>query len=92
MEFSQLGSSFNNSMEDNYNTELKMQQEEEEINEISNKIEQSYAQLLKLTELNKAKEDMIRNLEKKLEKIMFSWCFCIFAHKYPKILFLAIRL
>ena len=72
MEFSQLGSSFNNSMEDNYNTELKMQQEEEEINEISNKIEQSYAQLLKLTELNKAKEDMIRNLEKKLEKIMFS--------------------
>ena len=59
-------------MEDNYNTELKMQKEEEEINEISNKIEQSYAQLLKLTELNKAKEDMIRNLENKLEKIMFS--------------------
>ena len=59
-------------MEENYNTELKMQKEEEEINEISNKIEQSYAQLLKLTELNKAKEDMIRNLENKLEKIMFS--------------------
>ena len=72
MEFNHIGSSFNNSMEDNYNTELKMQKEEEEINEISNKIEQSYAQLLKLTELNKAKEDMIRNLENKLEKIMFS--------------------
>ena len=75
MEFNHIGSSFNHSMEENYNTELKMQKEEEEINEISNKIEQSYAQLLKLTELNKAKEDMIRNLEKKLEKIMFSWFF-----------------
>ena len=66
MEFNGVGSSFNNSMEENYKTELKVQKEEEEILEISNKIEQSYAQLLKLTELNKAKEDMVRNLEKKL--------------------------
>ena len=62
MEFNGVGSSFNNSMEENYKTELKVQKEEEEILEISNKIERSYAQLLKLTELNKAKEDMVRNL------------------------------
>ena len=45
---------------------------EEEMNDLSNKIEQSYAQLLKLNQINKAKEDMIRNLEKKLEKVMFT--------------------
>ena len=30
------------------------------------KIEQAYSQLSKLNELNKVKEDVIRNLEKKL--------------------------
>ena len=36
------------------------------------KIEQSYGQLLKLDDINKAKEDMIRNLEKKLERILMT--------------------
>ena len=35
------------------------------------KIEQTHQQLTKMTELNKAKEDMIRNLEKKLEKVWY---------------------
>lgn len=28
---------------------------------------------MKLTELNKAKEEMLRNLEKKLDKILLNW-------------------
>lgn len=36
------------------------------------KIEQAYSQLAKLQELNKVKEDVVRNLEKKLEKYIFT--------------------
>lgn len=40
--------------------------------ELIDKIEQTYSQLMKLTELNKAKEEMLRNLEKKLDKILLN--------------------
>jgi hypothetical protein len=40
--------------------------------ELMEKIEQAYSQLSKLHELNKVKEDVVRNLEKKLEKYIFT--------------------
>lgn len=42
----------------------------QDIEDLVEKIEEANLQLSKLMELNKAKEDMIRNLERKLDKIL----------------------
>jgi hypothetical protein len=63
---------FENQVLEGYENYQRQTKEEEELVELTEKIEQAYSQLAKLHELNKVKEDVIRNLEKKLEKYIFA--------------------
>ena len=46
--------------------------ETEEVLALVDQIEESYAQLLKLQEIGKLKDEVIKNLEKKIQKMIFS--------------------
>lgn len=63
---------FETEVVEGYENLRRATQEEEEVAELMERIEQAYSQLAKLTQLNKVKEDVVRNLEKKLEKYIFT--------------------